>query len=188
MSHNSSGMANSPPTSSPLIPQRADSISCSSSTRLRTPNQTDVASRVDSSFQSSPDIDEALIEAEGHTNQAPSVVSETIEFLPFQLVQPAFNFVQQLTSLRQLMGAEVTIRFGPKLDQKRTVHLGMLKCYSKDIKYLFDNAEPKYVAYQQGKTIRTQVKALLPPETPKTMFTVGNKDADGLVVKVRFYA
>jgi hypothetical protein len=140
---------------------------------------------VTSSFQSSPGTEEALIEAEGHTNQAASAVSETIEFLPFQLVQHAVSLVQYLTLLRQLMGTAITIRFGPELDQKRTVHLGLLKCYSKDIRYLFENAEPKHVAYQQGKMIRTQLKALLPPETPEAMFAVGSKDADGLVVKVR---
>jgi hypothetical protein len=85
------------------------------------------------------------------------------------------------------MGTEIIIRFGPELDRMRTVHLELLTCYSKHIRYIFDNAEPKHTAYQQGKTIRTQVKALLPPETPKTMFAVGSKDADGLVVKVRSY-
>jgi hypothetical protein len=93
--------------------------------------------------------------------------------------------VHKLTLLRQLLATEITIHFGPKLNEKRTVHLELLKCYSKHVKDLFDTAESQHEAYRQGKIIRTQVKALLPPKTSQEMFAVGNKESGELVKNVR---
>jgi hypothetical protein len=164
---------------------RAGSIRSSTPKQPGTPSRTDRTLSVATVFQSSPGVNEALIEVEGHTDQVQTTVGNLTEFLPFQRVHHAFTLVHQLTSFRQLLETEVTIQFGPKLKQKRTVHLELLKCYSKHVKDLFDASKSKYEAYQQGKIIRTQVKALLPPETPTDMFAVGGKESSELVKNVR---
>lgn len=185
MSHNSEIMSYNKHISPLPTAPRAGSICSSNPKQPGISNRTDRALSVVSASQSSPGVDEALIEAEGHTNQVLTAVGNVTEFLPFQQVHHAFTLVHQLTSLRQLLETEVTIQFGPKLKQKRTIHLELLKCYSKHVRDMFDAAEPQHKAYQQGKIIRTQVKALLPPETSTEMFAVGGKESGELVKNVR---
>ena len=186
MSHHSGIMFCNTPSSSPSTVPRARSIRSSTPKQPGTSSRTDRALSIASAFQSSPGVDEALIEAGGHTNEFPTTVGNVTKFLPFQRVHYDFTLVHQLTSPRQLLETEVTIQFGPNLNEKRMVHLELLKCHSKLVKDLFDAAEPQHEAYRQGKIIRTQVKALLPPETPKDMFAVGGKESGELVKNVRY--
>ncbi|KAH7130150.1 hypothetical protein B0J11DRAFT_566233 [Dendryphion nanum] len=82
--------------------------------------------------------------------------NEHIEFKPFQY--------------RELLRTPIQIIYGQDRKDTYTVHLELLRCYSRVVHSLFDSAEEKAIQYQQATKLRKDLKNLLPPKTATEEF------------------
>ncbi|KAF2119405.1 hypothetical protein BDV96DRAFT_596136 [Lophiotrema nucula] len=113
---------------------------------------------VNASSQAStqPGIDEILIEGEARTINNLEGYNDIPDFQPFQ----------------NLLKTPITVKYGKALQGGYTIHLELVCCYSSTIRDLFVEADELNRAYAVGASIRKNLKALLPPQTPYGAFQV----------------